>query len=177
MKTFKEFTNEEFDPESVKIANSTSRNLGAIGAKAITPRHVEKVAHKDHTILDFGSGKDAAHAKNLRAKGFNVTAHEFGSNQNENHDKNALNRQYNHVYASNVLNVQSSKEMMGKTLDQIHAATKKGGAFTGNFPESPRKASDIDADHVEGELKKRFEVVKRVGGTKKAPLFHAQNPK
>jgi len=168
---------EEFDPEAVKIANSTSRNSGAVGAKAITPRYVESVAKSNHKILDFGSGKDAAHAKRLREKGFDVTAHEFGSNQNENHDKDALNRQYDHVYASNVLNVQSSKEMMGKTLDQIHGAVKKGGSFTGNFPESPRKAEDIDASHVENELKNRFEVVKRVGGSKKAPLFHASNPK
>lgn len=177
MKTFKQFINESFDAEAIKIANSTSRNLGAVGAKAITPRHVENVANKTDAILDFGSGKDAAHAKNLRAKGFNVTAHEFGSNQNENHDKEALSRQYDHVYASNVLNVQSSKSMMSTTLDQIHRAVKKGGSFTGNFPSSPRKADDIDASHVQGELEKRFETVKRVGGSKSAPLFHAKNPK
>ncbi len=168
---------EEFDPEAIKIANSTSRNSGAVGAKAITPRYVQSVAKKDHKILDFGSGKDAAHAKRLRDEGLDVTAHEFGSNQNENHDPDALKRQYDHVYASNVLNVQSSKEMLGKTLDQIHGAVKKGGAFTGNFPESPRKAADIDAAHVENELKNRFSVVKRVGGSKKAPLFHATDPK
>lgn len=169
--------NESFDPEAVKIANSTSRNSGAVGAKAITPRYVEQIANKSHKILDFGSGKDAAHAKRLRQQGLNVTAHEFGSNQNENHDKDALNRQYDHVYASNVLNVQSSKPMMAATLDQIHKATKKGGSFIGNFPMAPRKADDIDANHVEAELNKRFETVKRVGGTKKAPLFHAINPK
>jgi hypothetical protein len=168
---------EVFDPEAVKIANSTSRNSGAIGAKAITPKYVAAVAQPHHKILDFGSGKDAAHAKTLRTKGFHVTAHEFGDNQNENHDPEALTRQYDHVFASNVLNVQGSKEMMGHTLDQIHKATKKGGAFTGNFPESPRKAADIDASHVEMELAKRFHNVKRVGGTKKAPLFHATEPR
>ncbi len=177
MKTFKQFIKEAFDDEAIKIANSTSRSLGAVGAKAITPRYVESVAEKKHKILDFGSGKDAAHAKNLREKGFDVTAHEFGSNQNDNHDPAALSRQYDHVYASNVLNVQSSKGMMGQTLDQIHGAVKEGGSFTGNFPASPRKADDIDADHVHKELEKRFETVKRVGGTKKAPLFHATNPK
>lgn len=168
---------ESFDPEAVKIANSTSRNSGAVGAKAITPKYVQQIANKSHKILDFGSGKDAAHAKRLREHGLNVTAHEFGSNQNENHDKDALSRQYDHVYASNVLNVQSSKPMLAATLDQIHKATKKGGSFIGNFPMAPRKADDIDANHVEVELNKRFETVKRVGGTKKAPLFHAQNPK
>jgi hypothetical protein len=177
MKTLKQFLKEAFDAEAIKIANSTSRTSGAVGAKAITPRYVESIANAKQTVLDFGSGKDAAHAKRLREKGLNVTAHEFGDNQNENHDPDALSRQYDHVYASNVLNVQSSKPMMHETLNQIHRAVKKGGSFTGNFPMSPRKADDIDADHVHQELEKRFETVKRVGGSKKAPLFHATNPK
>jgi len=62
-------------------------------------------------------------------------------------------------------------------LDQIHKATHKGGQFIGNFPMSPRKASDINADHVHAELQKRFDTVKIIGGTKQAPVFHATNPK
>lgn len=176
MLRFKDFIQENFTDDEVKIANATSRNSGAIGAKAITPRHVENVASKDHDILDFGSGKDAAHAKALRAKGFKVTAHEFGSNQNENHDRAALTRKYDHVYASNVLNVQSTKAMLSHTLDQIHGVLKPGGRFTGNFPMSPRKAPDIDHAHVENELKARFKKVDRVGGTRQTPLFHAEDP-
>ena len=112
--------NEEFSKHETEIANKTSRSAGAVSGKALVPKYVEQHADKSHHILDFGAGKDAVHAKNLREKGFNVTAHEFGSNQKEGvHDKDALHKKYDHVYASNVLNVQSSHDMLGKTLDQL----------------------------------------------------------
>jgi hypothetical protein len=168
----------EFSPEETEIANKTSRSSGAVSSKAIVPKYVAEHADKEHKILDFGAGKDAVHAKGLREKGFDVTAHEFGKNQQEGiHEPNALKKKYDHVYASNVLNVQSSPQMLSKTLDQIHNVIHPGGHFTANFPNSPRKSSDIDAEHVHKELAKRFENVERVGGTKKAPLFHASNPK
>lgn len=175
----------EFTDDEMHVANKTARAAGAVGNKAIVPRHVASVEdnHPDkgkRHILDFGSGDKAAHAAHLRSKGHNVTAHEFGANQKDGvHDKDALKRKYHHVYASNVLNVQSNKKMMGKTLDQIHKAVHPGGSFTGNFPESPRKAADIDHEHVHNELKKRFHNVERVKGmgTKKAPLFHATHPR
>ena len=175
---------ESFTQDEISIANKTSRTSGAVGGKALVPRHVEAVEaeHKGtgRRILDFGAGKDAAHTMALREKGHDVTAHEFGDNQQEGlHDKDALSKQYHHVYASNVLNVQSSRAMLSHTLDQIHRSTLPGGAFTGNFPDSPRKAPDIDADHVEAELQKRFQHVERVKGlgTRKAPVFHARHPK
>lgn len=183
MKTFKQIL-EEFSPDDMKVANKTARSAGAVGGKAITPRHVDEVesniGDRNRTILDFGSGPEAKHTQHLLTKGHNVTAHEFGDNQREGvHDPKALSRKYDHVFASNVLNTQSNKEMMGKTLDQIHGAVKPGGMFTGNFPQSPRKASDIDHLHVENELKKRFHNVERVKdkGTKQAPLFHATHPR
>ena len=181
MKTYKQLV-ESFTENEIEIANKTSRSNGAISSTALVPRHVANVesGKSNRTILDFGAGKDALHAKSLRDQGMNVTAHEFGDNHREGiHDAHALSREYDHVYASNVLNVQSSKPMLSHTLDQIHSATKEGGMFTGNFPMSPRKSADINADHVEGELKKRFDHVERVAGmgSKQAPVFHAKNPK
>ena len=179
--TFSQFVeqlNEKFNQDEMEIANKTSRSAGAVSGKALVPRHVEQHAEKKDEILDFGAGKDAIHAKNLREKGFNVTAHEFGSNQKEGiHDPKALDKQYHTVYASNVLNVQSSHDMLGKTLDQIHKSTKPGGQFIGNLPMSPRKFPELDHELVHNELKKRFGDVKVIGGTKKAPVFHAKNPK
>ena len=183
MKTLKQFL-EQFSQDEINVANKTARSTGAVGAKAITPRHVDEIesqqGNRHRTILDFGSGPKAAHTQHLLSKGYNVTAHEFGGNQREGvHDPDALNKKYDHVFASNVLNTQSNKEMLGKTLDQIHSAVKPGGMFTGNFPESPRKSPDITHEHIESELKKRFHDVERVKGkgTKKTPLFHARNPK
>ncbi len=73
--------NEEFSPEEIEIANKTSRAAGAVSANAVVPRYVRENVPKSHKILDFGAGKDAVHTQNLRGEGFNVTAHEFGSNQ------------------------------------------------------------------------------------------------
>ena len=178
--SFREFVeklNEKFNDDEVAVANKTSRSGGAVSGKALVPRHVETVAAKNDDILDFGAGKDAVHTKGLREKGFNVTAHEFGSNQKQGvHDPKALDRQYHTVYASNVLNVQSGREMLGKTLDQIHKSTLPGGQFVGNYPMSPRK-SDLKHTDVHDELKKRFSDVSVIGGTKQAPVFHAKNPK
>lgn len=178
MKTFLHWLSENFTPQEIEVANKTSRSAGAVSGKAIVPRYVEQHADKKHKILDFGAGKDAVHTQNLRQKGFNVTAHEFGNNQKPGlHDPQALNKKYDHVYASNVLNVQSSHAMLKHTLNQIHGATKPGGHFTGNLPESPRKWEGLNHDLLHHELSKRYEKVERVGGTKKAPLFHASNPK
>jgi len=174
MRSFKQFFLETYDPQEMETANRTSRARGAIGGRAITPRYVSTMATPDHTILDYGAGSEAVHAASLRDQGLNVTAHEFGQNRNERHDPEALSRQYHIVYASNVLNTQSSHQMMVRTLDQIRASVRPGGGFVGNYPVSPRK-SDIKPADVEALLKQRFKTVKRVGGTSSAPLWHAHD--
>lgn len=137
-----------FTEKEIKIANATSRSNGASainsdGAiRAIVPNFIFKNIEKyrDKTILDFGAGKDAIHTKWLRDNGLNVTAYDFGENCIEGiHDKNALNKRYDVIFASNVLNVQSSEEMMDATLCQIYKTLKKGGKFIFNYPASPRK--------------------------------------
>lgn len=159
-------------PEAIRTANLTSRAAGAVGSKAIVPRLVESTVPKEASILDYGAGKAAAHTQGLRGKGFNVTAHDFGENVVSGlHDPKALSKQYDHVYASNVLNTQSSKEMLGETLNEIHSAMKPGGSGTVNLPMSPRKFKGLDADLLESELKSRFSKVERIGGTKQAPVY------
>jgi SAM-dependent methyltransferase len=141
---------EEFDRDAVEIANRTSRSRGAVGAKAVTPRVVRNLVGKHRKILDFGAGKDAAHAEALRADGYDVTAHEFGANVREGlHDPQALRHgPYDVAYASNVLNVQSSEAMLLKTLQQIHRALRNGGVFIGNFPGSPRKIAGFTSSDM-----------------------------
>jgi hypothetical protein len=168
---------ESYTKKQMDTANQTSRNSGAIGKKAITPAYVRTITDKKHKILDFGSGRDAAHTKVLRKTGRNVTAHEFGANVNQNHDPKALEKKYDTVFASNVLNTASSRKMLRNTLDQMHSAVAPGGALVANLPLSPRKSVKVDAKHLMGQLMKRFGDVRRVGGTKKAPLFHATGPK
>lgn len=168
---------ESYTQKQMATANKTSRNSGAIGKKAITPAYVKTITSKKHKILDFGSGRDAAHTKALRKSGRNVTAHEFGANVNGNHNPKALKKKYDTVFASNVLNTSSSRKMLSDTLDQMHSAVAPGGALVANLPLSPRKSVKVDAKHLMRQLLNRFGDVRRVGGTKKAPLFHATRPK
>jgi hypothetical protein len=155
----------------VAAANATSRSNGAVGAKALVPRYIRVIAQFTDTILDFGAGKDAAHTKRLKEAGFNVTAHEFGGNRNENHDELALTRQYDIVYASNVLNVQSSRSMLWDTLFQIKHSVKPGGRAVFNYPESPRLAG-FDVAFMETTITEVFgEEPAMVGGTKRAPIW------
>jgi len=158
---------------AVRAANSTSRTAGAVGPNAITPRYISETAAKGETILDFGAGKDASHAARLRNEGHDVTAYEFGDNSVPGvHDSAALGRQYDTVYASNVLNVQSSKKMLVDTLRQIRSATKGRAVF--NYPASPRYLSATNSE-VAAAIESVFgSAPVRVGGTSSAPLWEVR---
>ena len=160
-------------PAAIRIANDTSRGAtGAVGKNALVPRIVEQTVPREATILDYGAGKAAAHTQRLKERGFNVTAHDFGDNVKPGlHDPAALSRQYDHVYASNVLNTQSSKEMLQSTLDEIADAVKPGGSATVNLPAKPRKFEGLNASLLEEELRARFRDVERIGGTKQIPIY------
>lgn len=130
----------QYLPSEIEMANRTSRAFGAVGRRAIVPRIVREWISDGDLVLDFGAGKSAIHAVQLRREGYNVVAHEFGQNQRAGlHDSDALqNGAYDIVYASNVLNVQSSYRMLQSTLMQIFICLRFGGIFIGNYPR-PRK--------------------------------------
>ena len=170
-----------FNEMEIKIANATSRSGGASAInkdgsiRAIVPRYVADHINKEDSLLDFGAGKGAMHTKWLREEGFNVVAYDFGDNCIEGlHDKNALNKQYKVIMASNVLNVSSSLDMLFETLNQIEGSLEPGGEFICNYPSSPRKmiltANDL-RDILQSIFKGRIE---RVGGTSSAPLWRIQ---
>jgi len=165
-----------FDQADIEVANKTSRANGAVGKKAITPKHVCEYLElfrdkKTTTILDFGAGKTAAHARDLLADGWAVTAHEFGDNINRDfHCENALERTYDVIYASNVLNVQSNTAMARETINQAATALNIGGHFFANYPSSPRKSNITGYDMVK-LLQEQFSLVHRVAGTPSAPLW------
>jgi len=162
----------------MEIANKTARNLGAVGSKALVPRVVAETSKKSERILDFGSGPAAAHSEHLRQQGFrHVVAHEFGDNIRPGvHNPKALQMEYDTVFASNVLNVQSNEEMLKRTLDQLAGVVKSDGRLVANLPESPRKMN-IDAKTLTRMLSQRFEHVERVAGTSGAPVLEARYPK
>lgn len=162
-----------FTTEEILVANKTSRASGAVGAKAIVPRTILAEVEKNKSVLDFGAGKSAIHAKTLRENGYkDVTAWEFGDNFNpEHHEASALKRRYDVVYASNVLNVQSSLVMLNCTLAQIYFVTAVNGKFYFNYPNKPRKF-DISTEGLLRVVEGWFgSIPKRVGGTASAPVI------
>lgn len=170
-----------FNAMEIKIANATSRSGGASAInkdgsiRAIVPRYVAEHINKEDSVLDFGAGKGAVHTKWLREEGFNVTAYDFGDNCIEGlHDKNALQKQYTVIMCSNVLNVQSSLDMLLETLHQIDNSLEPGGKFVCNYPASPRKTL-LAASDLKEILQSIFKgKIERVGGTSSAPLWRVQ---
>lgn len=172
-----------FTKEEIKIANATSRSNGASARnkdgsiRAIVPKWVASFVSKNVSILDFGAGKDAVHTKWLKGQGFNVTAYDFGENCIDGlHDKDALNREYRIVMASNVINVSSSYDMLVGTLRQMYNSLEGGGTLIMNYPASPRKM-DLTAKELEAIIEKALGCqVVMAGGSSSAPLWTIKKP-
>lgn len=160
--------------EQIAVANATSRARGAVGKNAIVPRLVRELIPKDRIIMDFGAGSEAVHARSLRADGWQgVDAYEFGANRNSHHitddDAARVDHMYDCVYASNVLNVQSDRDMMRETVEQVAYFMHWGGMFIANYPASPRK-SDLSPAEVADVLREFFQCVTRCRDTT-TPVF------
>lgn len=167
-----------FTVEEIRIANATSRSAGASvmnkdgTIRAVVPKYVESIARKEDKILDYGAGKRAVHTLYLRKKGFDCTAYDFGDNVTDVHDKEALKKQYDIVFASNVLNVCSSHNMLVNVVKEIYNATKENGVAIMNYPDSPRKTNFTEQD-IKCAIAYVFcsSEIERAGGTKSAPVL------
>ena len=140
-----------FTEEEVRIANATYRSNGSSvfdkdgAVRSVVARFVASSVNKEKKILDFGCGSEFIQGKYLRDLGFDVSGWDFGENKpQECVDK--LEKIYDVVYASNVLNVISSLSMLMETLDQIYSCLKDGGMFVANYPKSPRKMELSEQD-------------------------------
>ena len=163
----------------IDIAKRTSRSSGASAInkdgtiRAVVPLWVEKNVDKSKSILDFGAGRWCTSTKYLKQKGFeNIIPYDLWCGDgDELLDAQALDRTYDVVFASNVLNVQSSLDMLHETLWQIWDALSYGGEFICNYPNSPRKM-DLTADEIDHFIAATFGVIPEiVGGTKSAPIW------
>ena len=167
----------EYDEEKIKIDNKTARASGASALnkdgsiRSVVGRYVLDNVSKDASILDFGSGPAAVQTLALRDAGFkNVSAYDFGVNTRDGiQDPDALNKKYDVVFASNVLNVSSDEEMLRETLRDIKKAAKNEIVF--NYPSSPRK-SGLNAQEVKDIIIDEYGVEPElVSGTKSAPVW------
>ena len=171
MSKFEKYLAEMATPEEQSIAQATSHNNGAVGNNAVVPKVIRQIADKEtDVILDFGAGKAAAHTLSLRDEGYNVTAYDFS--ESEFHDPKALRKKYTLVYASNVLNVQGSENMlMLDTLKPIYNVLESGGRFVCNLPSNPLKGlytgmSYKEAQtYLEGKLNDVFSSVQKMKGS------------
>lgn len=149
-----------FTEEEIKIANATYRSKGSSvfdkdgNVRSVVARFVASSIGKDKKILDFGCGSEFIQGKYLRDLGFDVAGWDFGENKPMNCvDK--LEKIYDVVYASNVLNVISSRSMLRETLEQINDCLKDGGMFIANYPQSPRKMT-IKENDLKNIIKEKF---------------------
>ena len=168
-----------FTENEIKIANQTYRSKGSSvfdkngNVRSVVALYVLENVDKKKKILDFGCGKEFIQGKFLNEKGFNVSGYDFGSNKPKN-GVELLQQEYSVVYASNVLNVQSSMPMMIETLHQIDSSLEPGGEFICNYPASPRKLL-LTANDLKEILQYIFKGrVEKVGGTSSAPLWRVQ---
>jgi len=151
----KRHVNVSYTEDEMREANMTCR-IQVGGSRPIIPRIIASMAKPADAILDFGAGRYGAQADGLRGLGFNVIAHDFGANVVPGlHDPDALERTYDVVYASNVLNVQTSVAMLRKTLTVAASLLNDGGRFIANYPDKPRKAG-LSNDAMREELQRRF---------------------
>ena len=170
------FMPEKPEEEAVRLANSTARAAGAVGAKAITPRYVASTTAEGESVLNFGAGKPDKstgkylHSEMVREKGANVEEYDFGGNST-----GGLGKLYDTVFASNVLNVQSSEGMLESTVGQIWDSVADGGRAVFNYPESPRYI-EMSPKEVAATIKAvtGIDPVK-VGGTNGAPLWEVKS--
>jgi len=172
----------KFTPVELEVATATSRPAGAIGGKAVVPKRVVEELREGETVLNYGAGRTnkggrIPHSDYITESGGKVTNYDFGTNVTPDvHDLTALDRTYDTVMASNVLNVQQSEGMLRRTLSEIRDSVNPSGKAIVNYPKSPRK-SDITPLNLENILKEYFGVVDRISRSGKPPIFRLTSPK
>lgn len=149
------------NPNYEAFVNSTYSK--PFSSRQVLPKYVIEQASKMKKgckILDFGAGRDIFGTKMIREAGFDCTAWEIGKNFDKDlHDYHALERTYNIVFASNVLNVQPAMEdtiaIMIYVRENLLVKQERGGYFFCNFPMKPRYNGMIDMQ-LEMHLKSVF---------------------
>ena len=104
---------------------------------------------KDVKILDFGAGTNALQAQKIKEKYPNTKAYDYPLSaiksiiQNpklfEIYDLDALNKDYDIIIASNVLNVQPNVKQLENTLNKIYCSMDRDTILFLNLPREPIK--------------------------------------
>ena len=175
-------------PAEAAAMAKTGRRRSSTSTVKVAER-LAKDLPDDAAILDFGAGAvkvdDAGelvgyYGQGLIKQGKDVTLFDYADNVSSRHDPDALARQHDMVMASDVVSVQPTMAHLDRTLDQISAATKKGGEVVINLssvksqPAFGRATTQAERSQMlQDMLLERFAFVEVVGGTKNAPVFRA----
>jgi len=173
-----------YAPNDIKVACATGRKGGATSNNSVVTRYLMcSNLPKNTKILDFGAGYKAKQSQELSKKFSNVCAFDFQETVESSiavepeldklFDDNALEKDHDIVIASNVINVQSSKDSLDRTLSDIYCNMKKGSTFIGNIPRDPIKYPathselvQIVTEKVEDRFGNKIKRVKSVCGDK-----------
>lgn len=149
--------------DEAERAIRSARSKGAVGPSAIVPRIIPKLLanskHTNHLILDYGCGKDMIHVLKLQKQGYQVIGYDISLPDTA----RFLENKYDIIYLSNVLNVQSSEDMLHQLLDTVWKCLKVYGFVVANYPASPRYLEWDDLDMQEWLFLKCCNRVERVG--------------
>jgi hypothetical protein len=158
--------------EEIKIANKTARSGGAVGKNAILPRIIKaRYSPVSCEILDFGAGPKALHTLELDKNNFRCWPYEMGDNYDSDihfNDKELGDRQFDLVFASNVINTLSSLSAIRETLDKIYSFVDTYGVALINLPVSPRKYKGLTKELLMDLIMEKFNsvMVENHNGTK-----------
>lgn len=165
-----------FTEEEIKIANRTYRSKGPSvydkdgNIRSVVARYVAENISQSRKILDYGCGPEFIQGRYLKMLGFDVDGWDFGANKPK-ECVETLEQIYDVVYASNVLNVISSINMLDETVSQIYNCLNSYGMFIANYPSSPRKMK-FCADVIEQMICNKFGCAAvLVAGSKSAPVW------
>jgi len=148
-----------FSKKEQKEAVKTAR-VGCFSNNAVVPKMVSILASKKDKILDYGTGY-GQYTKMLRDEGLNIFMHDFSRNHPSELNKYFLDSPessspFDIIFASNVLNVQTSSEMLVRTLRDVVCLLDMDGLFVGNYPNKPRKLEALHPTMLYTLLKDYF---------------------
>jgi hypothetical protein len=149
---------------SIQKMFKTARPKGAIKPKL--PQIIATMCQKNHSILDYGAGKLTG-TFILKENGFDVTPYDVALAETY----HSLERQYDVVMASSVLNLQESRIMVVHALSEIFDLLVDGGVLFVNYPQ-PRH-SDVKTSELHSLISIAF-TVEQFGGTKQYPFWKCQ---
>lgn len=172
---------EKMLPEDIDQVNRTAPvKRGVVGGRAVVVKYVARTARRGQSVLNFGCGGTDGrgripHAVRLEKAGLVVTNYDVGTHA-AHADADALERQYDVVMASNVLNVQPNWASLARTLAGIASATKPDGKAVMNYPRKPRRWIQASEDQIKTTVGFYFRNVQVAPVNSEGPIFEATCP-